>query len=78
MKKFYKTNKLGFTLVELMCVIAILIILTGIGFINWRDGIARGEDVQSRDSAKFVTQVQSANDNIRHNMLSGTPRYSGT
>ncbi len=76
MKRLHKTNKGGFTLVELMAVIAIIVILAAISFINVTDAMNHDEEVSDRDSAKFVTQVQSVNDNIRHSMLSGTPAYS--
>lgn len=76
MKRIVKVQKKGFTLLEVMLVVAILCILAGLGFISVTDGINRGQAVQSRDEDKFATQVQSATDYIRHSMLSVAPVYS--
>ena len=78
MKKITKVNKGGFTLLELMVVIAIIVILSGITFFNFFDAKARHEATQSAAEDKFVTQFQSQTDHVRHSMLSGTPRYSAT
>lgn len=76
MKKLSKVEKKGFTLVEVMLVVAILVILTSLSFINVGDAINRARDRQDRESDKFVTQVQSQADYIRGSMLASTPRYS--
>ena len=76
MKRISKVQKKGFTLLEVMLVVAILCILAGLGFISVTDGIARGEATKSRDESKFMTQVQSQTDYIRHSMLSSTPAYT--
>ncbi len=75
MEKIYKTKR-GFTLVEIMLVVAILVILASVGFISWVEGLERSENLQNRDTSKFVTHVQSQNNHIRRDMLSSTPRYS--
>lgn len=76
MKKITKVNKGGFTLLELMLVIAILVILAGLSFISVTDALNRHRNTQAREESKFMTQVQSQADHVRHSMLSGTPRYS--
>ena len=78
MKKISKTNKGGFTLIEIMLVVAILVILASLSWIAWSDSLERHKNTQARESAKFMTQVQSQSDYVRHSMLSGTPSYSGT
>ena len=75
MEKIYKTKR-GFTLVEIMIVVAILVILASVGFINWVDGLQKSQNVQDRDTSKFVTQVQSQNNYIRQSMLPARSGYS--
>ena len=76
MKKITKVNKGGFTLLELMLVIAILVILAGLSYITVSEALDRHRNTQAREESKFMTQVQSQADHVRHSMLSGTPRYS--
>ena len=76
MKKITKANKGGFTLLELMLVIAILVILAGLSYISVNDALARHRNTQVREESKFMTQNQSQNDYIRHSLLSGTPHAS--
>ena len=76
MKKITKVNKGGFTLLELMLVIAILVILAGLSYISVSDALARHRNTQAREESKFMTQVQAQAAYVRHSMLSGTPRYS--
>ena len=76
MKKINKVRKAGFTLIEMVLVIAIIVIMASIGWISWQTTWTRSQSASARDSAKFVTQVRSVNDNIRYSMLSGTPAYS--
>lgn len=76
MKKINKANKGGFTLIEIMLVVAILVILAGLSFISVTDSLNRHRNTQAREESKFMTQVQSEADYVRHSMLSGTPRYS--
>ncbi len=75
MEKIYKTKR-GFTLVEIMLVVAILVILASVGFINWVDGLQKSQNVQDRDTSKFVTKVQSQNNYIRQSMLPARSGYS--
>lgn len=76
MKKLTKVQKRGFTLIEIMVVVAILVILAGISFINVSDAITRSKAGQSTEESRFVTQVESQTEYIRYSMLSGTPRFS--
>ncbi len=76
MKKLKKVQKKGFTLIEVMVVVAIIVIMAGITFINVSDSIHKAHERQDREQSKFVTQVQSQAEYIRYSMLSGTPRLS--
>lgn len=78
MKKISKTNKGGFTLIEIMLVVAILVILASLSWIAWSDSLERHKNAQAREESKFMTQVQSQSDYVRHSMLSGTPSYSAS
>lgn len=78
MKKLRKNNKSGFTLIEMMVVVAIIVILAGLTFINASDSIRKSRNAQSAEESRFVTQVQSQADHIRYSMLSQAPRYSAT
>lgn len=78
MKKISKVNKGGFTLIEIMLVVAILVILAGLSFISVTDSLNRHRNTQAAAESKFMTQVQSEADYVRHSMLSGTPHYSGS
>ena len=76
MKKLKKVQKKGFTLIEVMVVVAIIVILAGITFINVSDSIHNAHDRQDREESKFSTQIQAQAEYIRYSMLSGTPRLS--
>ena len=76
MKRINKTGKKGFTLLEMMVVVAIIVVLAGISFISVSDAITRSKAHQSNEESRFVTQVQSQADYVRFSMLSGTPRFS--
>ena len=76
MEKINKRDKKGFTLIEMMIVVAILVILASITFINAADAIQRSKNNATAEESRFVTQVQSQADYIRHSMLSGSPRFS--
>lgn len=78
MKKCRKINRRGFTLIEMMIVVAIVVILAGLTFINASDSIRRSKNGQSAEESRFVTQIQSQADHIRYSMLSHAPRYSAT
>lgn len=69
MKRVNKADKRGFTLVEMMLVVAILIILASLTFLNVGDAITKAKERQSTESDKFVTQVQAQNDYIRDSMM---------
>lgn len=75
MKKIRKANKAGFTLLEIMLVVAILVVLTGITYIGVEDAINRSKNQQDTASDKFVNQLQSQTDYIRTSMLRGTPAH---
>ena len=76
MEKTNKRDKKGFTLIEMMIVVAILVILASITFLNAADAIQRSKNNATAEESRFVTQVQSQADYIRHSMLSGSPRFS--
>lgn len=76
MKRIIKTTKKGFTLLEMIIVVAILVILAGISFVNVTDSIHKAKNRQSSEESKFVTQVQSQADYCRRSILSKTPRLS--
>lgn len=76
MEKINKRDKKGFTLIEMMIVVAILVILASITFLNATDAIRRSKNNADAEESRFVTQVQSQADYIRHSMLSGSPRFS--
>ena len=76
MEKINKRDKKGFTLIEMMIVVAILVILASITFLNAADAIQRSKNNAQAEESRFVTQVQSQADYIRHSMLSGSPRFS--
>ncbi|MBR4493535.1 MAG: prepilin-type N-terminal cleavage/methylation domain-containing protein [Saccharofermentans sp.] len=76
MEKINKRDKKGFTLIEMMIVVAILVILASITFLNAADAIQRSKNNATAEESRFVTQVQSQADYIRHSMLSGSPRFS--
>ncbi len=76
MKKLKKVQKKGFTLIEVMVVVAIIVILAGITIINVSDSIHNAHDRQDREESKFSTQIQAQAEHIRYSMLSGTPRLS--
>ena len=76
MKKITKVNKGGFTLLELMLVIAILVILAGLSYFQVIPMLNRHKNTQAIEESKFMTQVQAQASYVRHSMLSGTPRYS--
>ena len=76
MEKINKRDKKGFTLIEMMIVVAILVILASITFLNAADAIKRSKNNATAEESRFVTQVQSQADYIRHSMLSRSPRYS--
>lgn len=78
MKKIDKMNRKGFTLLEVMVVVAIIVILAGISFINVSDALTRSNASKSAEESRFVTQVQSQGDYIRYSMLSGTPHFSSS
>lgn len=76
MEKINKRDKKGFTLLEMMIVVAILIILVSITVFNIADAVQRSKNKATAEESRFVTQVQSQANYIRHSMLSGSPRYS--
>ena len=76
MEKINKRDKKGFTLIEMMIVVAILVILASITFLNAAYAIQRSKNNATAEESRFVTQVQSQADYIRHSMLSGSPRFS--
>ena len=76
MEKINKRDKKGFTLIEMMIVVAILVILASITFLNAAEAIQRSKNNATAEESRFVTQVQSQADYIRHSMLSGSPRFS--
>lgn len=76
MKKINKRDKKGFTLIEMMIVVAILVILASITFFNATDAIRRSKNNADTEESRFVTQVQSQTNYIRYSMLSGSPQYS--
>ena len=73
MKKIRKANKAGFTLLEIMLVVAILVVLTGITYIGVDEAINRSKNQQETASDKFVNQLREQTDYIRTSMLRGTP-----
>ena len=76
MEKINKRDKKGFTLLEMMIVVAILIILASITVFNIADAVQRSKNNATAEESRFVTQVQSQTEYIRHSMLSGSPRFS--
>ena len=76
MKRMNKTNRKGFTLLEIMVVVCILCVLAGLSFISVSDAINRSTAMRSAEDSRFVTQVQSQADYIRFSLLSGSARYS--
>ena len=76
MEKINKRDKKGFTLLEMMIVVAILIILVSITVFNVADAVQRSKNKATAEESRFVTQVQSQANYIRHSMLSSTPRYT--
>lgn len=76
MEKINKRDKKGFTLIEMMIVVAILVILASITFLNAADAVQRSKNNATAEESRFVTQVQSQTEYIRHSMLSGSPRFS--
>ena len=78
MKKISKVNKGGFTLIEIMLVVAIIVILASLSFISVSDSLNRHRNTQAAAESKFRTQVQSQTDYIRHGILSGTPSYGAS
>ncbi|MCQ2515342.1 MAG: type II secretion system GspH family protein [Saccharofermentans sp.] len=73
MRRFNKTDKKGFTLIEIMLVVAIIVILASVGFMSIGDTIANAKRNESLQESKFQVRAQSHNDSVRRNMLSGTP-----
>lgn len=78
MKRISKVNKGGFTLIEIMLVVAILVILASLSYISITESLNRHRNTQAAAESKFKTQVQADADYVRHSMLSGTPHYSGS
>ena len=76
MKKLNKIQKRGFTLLEMVLVVAILVVLASLSFINVTDSLQRSRDRQSIEESKFLTHVQSQADHVRRSILSQTPRLS--
>ena len=76
MERINKIDKKGFTLVEMMIVVAILVILAGITTFSVVNAVKRGKNTQANEESKFVTQIQSQTNYIRRSMLSGSPHYS--
>jgi len=76
MEKISKRDKKGFTLVEMMIVVAILVILAALTFTGAAQSVANSKSKGANEESRFVTQVQSQNNYIRRSMLSGSPRYS--
>jgi len=75
MKRINKTTKKGYTLLEVMLVVAILTILASIAFINVGDTIENAKNRQSNEQSKFATQVQEQNNYIRGSILYGSARH---
>ena len=78
MKKISKVNKGGFTLIEIMLVVAILVILASLSFISVSDSLNRHRNTQAAAESKFRTQISAESDYIRHSMLSRTPSYGAS
>ena len=76
MNKFTKRQKHGFTLLEMVLVVAILVILASISFINVTDSLQRSRERQSLEESKFMTHIQSQAEHVRRSILSRTPRLS--
>jgi prepilin-type N-terminal cleavage/methylation domain len=76
MKKLTKIQKRGFTLLEMVLVVAILVILASLSFINFTDSLQKSRDRQAAEESKFVTHVQSQADHVRRSILSREPRLS--
>ena len=76
MKKINKVRKAGFTLIEMVLVIAIIVIMASIGWISWQTTWTRSQSASARDSEKFMHQMQSQADYVRLSMLSGTPAFA--
>ena len=76
MEKINKVSKRGFTLIEMMIVVAILVILASITFLNASEAIKNSKNNAAAEESRFVTQVQSQANYIRRSILSGSPHYS--
>lgn len=61
MKKFYQRNKRerGFSLIELMIVIAIIGILIGVGVPAWRLMVRRGNETAATQTINTIKQLQA-------------------
>jgi|GEM_PF-1714144 len=77
MKLIHKTNRKGFTLLEIMLVVAILVVLASISFINIGDSLEKSNARKSAESSKFVIGVQSETDYIRESILAVSQRSFG-
>ncbi len=75
MKRVNKTTKKGFTLLEVMLVVAILTILASIAFINVGDTIEHAKMNQSSQQSKFQTQVEEQNNYVRNSILYASARH---
>lgn len=75
MKRVNKTTKKGFTLLEVMLVVAILTILASIAFINVGDSIENARMNQSSQQSKFQTQVEEQNNYVRNSILYASARH---
>ena len=77
MKRLAKSSKKGFTLIEMMLVVAILVILTSIAALNVTDALNAGKANQSVQEEKFNSHLQSQNNYVRTSLLSQTPYFPG-
>lgn len=75
MKRINKTNKMGFSLIEIMLVVAILVILASIAFINIGDTLHNAKMNQSNQQSKFQTQVEEQNNYVRNSILYSSTRH---
>lgn len=53
----FKTNKNGFTLLELLIVIALVAALTLTGFTNYFSSLKKGRDAKRKQDLKFIQQA---------------------
>lgn len=73
MKKYSKiASKRGFTLVEMMLVVAIIVILAGVAFVSIGSAITKSKSQQDKYSNSYEPAVNDANSSVR-GILASTP-----